>query len=291
MALVDAIHRFTFEELAIRGALVQLEAVLQQTSEHAQYPESVQRLLGQALSASALMSSTIKYDGSLTLQVQGQGALRLLLAQSTNQYGLRGMARFDEPLPDGSDFATLAGQGRTLINIQAKKQARPWQGVIDTNYASVAEMIQAYFVQSEQLDTQLTLFANSSASFGLLLQKLPDENSDDADGWDRVTQLAQTLTEEEALSLPAAEIINRLFHEETLRIYEPAPATFSCNNCGDRVAAMLRQVDRAELDGLIAESGKVEVTCEFCAKTYSYDAVDLAKVCDPTAANASSRVQ
>ncbi len=291
MALVDAIHRFTFEELAIRGALVQLKAVLQQTSEHAQYPESVQRLLGQALSASALMSSTIKYDGSLTLQVQGQGALRLLLAQSTNQYGLRGMARFDEPLPDGSDFATLAGQGRTLINIQAKKQARPWQGVIDTNYASVAEMIQAYFVQSEQLDTQLTLFANSSASFGLLLQKLPDENSDDADGWDRVTQLAQTLTEEEALSLPAAEIINRLFHEETLRIYEPAPATFSCNNCGDRVAAMLRQVDRAELDGLIAESGKVEVTCEFCAKTYSYDAVDLAKVCDPTAANASSRVQ
>lgn len=291
MALVDAIHRFTFEELAIRGALVQLQGVLKQTSEHAQYPADVQSLLGQALCASALMSSTIKYDGSLTLQVQGQGALRLLLAQSTNQYGLRGMARFDDPLPADASFAQLTGQGRTLINIQANKQARPWQGVIDTNYSTVAAMIQAYFVQSEQLDTQLTLFANETACFGLLLQKLPDENSDDADGWDRLTQLAQTLTEDEALSLPAAEIINRLFHEETVRIYEPKTASFSCNNCGERVEAMLRQVDRAELDQLVADTGKVEVTCEFCAKTFSYDAVDLAKVCDPTTVSASSRVQ
>jgi molecular chaperone Hsp33 len=291
MALVDAVHRFTFEELAVRGALVQLQDVFQKTSEHAQYPEAIQSLLGQALCASALMSSTIKYDGRLTLQVQGQGALRLLLAQSTNSYGLRGMARYDGDLPAAASFAELTGKGRTLINIQADKHAQPWQGVIDTQYPSVAAMIEAYFGQSEQLDTKLILFSKAEQCFGLLLQKLPNENSDDADGWDRVCQLAETLTAEEALSLEAAEIVNRLFHEEIVRVYEPHSAFFNCVGCADRVEAMLKQVDRAELDALVAETGQVEVTCEFCAKQFAYDAVDLASALASNAASASSRVQ
>lgn len=293
MALVDAVQRFTFEDLAIRGALVQLQDVFQKSSEHGQYPATIQSLLGQALCASALMSSTIKYDGRLTLQVQGQGALRLLLAQSTNQYGLRGMARLsdDAKLPKDADLAALTGQGRTLINIQADKQARPWQGVIGTQYASVAAMIEAYFVQSEQLDNKLMLFAKGNQACGLLLQKMPNENSDGADGWDRVCQLAGTLSEEEALSLSAAEVVNRLFHEETLRIYDSTAAFFNCQGCGERVEAMLRQVDRSELDQLVAETGQVEVTCEFCAKQFSYDAVDLATALSSTSASAPSRLQ
>lgn len=291
MALVDAIHRFTFEGLAIRGALVQLEEVTQQTSGHSNYPEAIQSLLGQVLSASALMSATIKYQGRLTLQVQGKGAVRLLLAQSTNAFGLRGMARHSDTLPADADFAELLGEGRTLINIQADKQAQPWQGVIDTGYASVAAMLETYFQQSEQLDTRVFLFSQGMRCFGLLLQKLPNQDSDDADGWDRVTQLAETLTAEEALSLPAADIVNRLFHEETLRIYPPEDAFFNCDGCSDRVEAMLRQVERSELDDLVADSGSVEVTCEFCAKQFAYDAVDLAAICSPAGVSASSTLQ
>lgn len=291
MALADAVHRFTFEDLAIRGALVQLSTVVEQTSKHADYPEQIQSLLGQVLCASALMSATIKYEGRLTLQVQGQGAIRLLLAQSTNAFGLRGMARFDEELPTDAEFSALLGEGRTLINIQADKQNKPWQGVIDTQYATVAKMLEAYFKQSEQLETRLYLFSEGLKCFGLLLQQLPNESSDDSDGWDRVTQLAETLTQEEAISLSAAEIVNRLFHEETVRVYAPQDAFFNCNGCADRVETMLRKVERKELESLVADGGQVEVTCEFCAKQFAYDAVDLATICDPAAVNASSTVQ
>ena len=290
----DLIHRFTFEGLAVRGALVQLDEVFSQTSEHANYPDTIQRLLGQTLCVSALMSSIIKYEGRMTVQLQGQGALRLLLAQSTNQFGLRGMARFEE-----ADFAAVAqasladmvGKGRTLINIQADKQAKPWQGVIDTNYPDLAAMFEAYFKQSEQLETRLFLFANNDRCAGLLLQQLPNENSDDPDGWERLTKLAETLKAEEALQLNVPEILKRLYHEETLRVYEPQPAFFNCNGCGERVEAMLRQVAREELDSLIAETGKVEVTCEFCAKQFSYDAVDLNALLASNAVGGSSSVQ
>lgn len=291
MALVDAIHRFSFEDLAIRGAIVQLSGVIASTTEHANYPPVAQKLLGQWLAASALMSSTIKYEGRLTLQVQGQGALRLLLAQSTNNYGLRGMLRYEGELPDSASFADLAGAGRALINIQSDKTARPWQGVIDTQYPTVAAMLEAYFRQSEQLDTQLLLFANGDSACGLLLQKLPQQSTDDADAWDRVTQLASTLTEEEALTLPHADIVNRLFHEETLRVYPPDIAFFNCSGCADRVEAMLRQVDRSELEQLVADTGNIEVTCEFCAKQFSYDAVDLATALSGVSASTSSRLQ
>lgn len=291
----DLIHRFTFEGLAVRGALVQLDEVLSQTSQHANYPEVVQKLLGQTLCVSALMSSIIKYEGRMTVQVQGESALRLLLAQSTNKFGLRGMARFDDAklkaVADGS-FADLVGaNARTLINIQADKQAKPWQGVIGTNYATVAEMFEAYFTQSEQLETRLFLFANEGRCAGLLLQQLPNETSDDPDGWERLNKLAETLKPEEALQLDVPEILKRLFHEETLRVYEPAPAFFNCNGCGERVEAMLRQVPRDELDSLVADSGQVEVTCEFCAKQFSYDAVDLNALLAANAVGASSSLQ
>lgn len=290
----DLIHRFTFEGLAVRGALVQLDEVFSQTSEHGNYPAEIQHLLGQTLCVSALMSSIIKYEGRMTVQLQGQGALRLLLAQSTNKFGLRGMARFD-----AAGFAAVAkaplvemmGQGRTLINIQADKQAKPWQGVIDTNYPDLATMFEAYFKQSEQLETRLFLFANNDRCAGLLLQQLPNKNSDDPDGWERLTKLAETLKAEEALQLNVPEILKRLYHEETLRVYESQPAFFNCNGCGERVEAMLRQVAREELDALVADTGKVEVTCEFCAKQFSYDAVDLNALLAANAAGGSSSLQ
>lgn len=290
----DLIHRFTFEGLAVRGALVQLDEVFSQTSEHAHYPLVVQQLLGQTLCVSALMSSIIKYQGRMTVQVQGSSAIRLLLGQSTNELGLRGMVRFDEKklaaLGDAS-FADLVGaNGRTLINIQADKQAKPWQGVVGTNYPTLADMFEAYFKQSEQLETRLFLFANGERCAGLLLQQLPNEGSDDVDGWGRVTKLAETLKAEEALQLNVPEILKRLYHEETLRVYEPQPAFFNCNGCAERVETMLRGVARDELDSLVADTGKVEVTCEFCAKQFSYDAVDLSAVLSATAVNASSSV-
>jgi len=290
----DLIHRFTFEGLAVRGALVQLGEVFSQTSEHANYPAEIQHLLGQTLCVSALMSSIIKYEGRMTVQLQGQGPLRLLLAQSTNKFGLRGMARFDAAefaAVANAPLAEMVGQGRTLINIQADKQAKPWQGVIDTNYPDLAAMFEAYFKQSEQLATRLFLFADNDRCAGLLLQQLPNENSDDPDGWERLTKLAETLKAEEALQLNVPEILKRLYHEETLRVYEPQPAFFNCNGCGERVEAMLRQVAREELDALVADTGKVEVTCEFCAKQFSYDAVDLNALLAANAVGGSSSLQ
>ncbi|MFM1891432.1 MAG: hypothetical protein RLZ44_509 [Pseudomonadota bacterium] len=272
MADQDLLHRFVFEGLGVRGELVQLGASWRAVREQHAYPEAVAVSLGEALAAVALLSGTIKFKGSLILQVRGDGPLGTLVAQASERRTLRGVARWEGEVPNG-DLPAVYGAGHLVLTAEAPAGER-YQGIVALEGARLADALEAYFAQSEQLATRLWLTADADAAAGLLLQRLPGTAADE-DDWGRVCLLAETVQAAELSQLPVRELLRRLFHEEEVRLFDPEPLAFRCSCSRERVAAALQALGRAELQGLLEEDGEVSVDCEFCNRRYRFDAVDL----------------
>lgn len=273
MTTQDQLHRFLFENLGLRGELVQLGASWRAVLEQHDYPDAVAAQLGQAMAAVLLLSGTIKFKGSLILQVQGEGPLRTLVTQATDRRTLRGVARWGGEVPDG-DLAAVFGAGRLVMTAEAPTGGR-YQGVVALEGANLASALESYFEQSEQLATQLWLFADAQHAAGLLLQRLPGEPLPDQDAWGRVCMLADTVQPAELTATPAPELLRRLFHEESVRLFDPEPVAFRCGCSRERVAGALQVLGKTEFEALLAEDGEVSVDCEFCGRRYRFDAVDL----------------
>ncbi len=268
----DQLSRFLFEELGVRGEIVSLDASFQAALALHQYPTVVAEQLGQILAASALLSATLKFDGSLILQIQGDGPISMLVAQSNNQQTVRGLALWDGQIEAGN-LASLFGDGRLVLTIKPTK-GKAYQGIVSLEGHSLSDAFESYFSQSEQLKTRLWFAVNADKAVGLLLQELPAHAGQQAD-WERVEMFADTITNKELLSLPTDEVLHRLFHEESIRLYEPQAVTFNCDCSRAKVEAGLVTVGHAELLSLIKEKGSVETHCDFCNKHYHFDAVDI----------------
>ena len=271
----DSLHRFVFERPGVRGEIVHLDAAWRAVLKRHPYPPAVRRPLGEALAAVLLLASTLKFEGSLILQAQGQGPLRTLVAQATHQRTIRGLARWDDELDGADGAATLAelfGDGRLVLTIEPKG-SEPYQGIVPLRGDGIGAAVEAYFDASEQLPTRFWLAVSDERATGLMLQRLPGA-VDDADGWNRTTLLADTVAEHELLSLPVTELLRRLFHEEDIRLFEPDPVAFRCGCSRTRIADTLRAIGRREVDDILAEQGAIEVTCEFCNRDYRFDPVD-----------------
>lgn len=269
----DSLHRFVFEHLPMRGLVVHLDAAWRAVLERAEYPEPVRRVLGEAMAAAALLASTVKFEGVLSLQIQGRGPVRLLLVQCTSEHTLRGLVRWDGPL-ERTGFKDLMGDGTLLITIESGKRGEPYQGIVSLDQAkSLGDALETYFDRSEQLPTRLQLSADSRQAAGLLLQRLPGE-SPDADAWNRIQTLGATLREDELLGLDARDLLRRLFTEEDLRLFEAQPLAFRCTCSRERIGGMLRSLGQEEVRAILAEQGRVEVTCEFCGQRNVFDRVD-----------------
>lgn len=269
----DQLHRFTFEHLGIRGEIVSLAASWQAVVERHDYPPIVRDYLGQALAATVLLSGTIKYRGSLILQLQGDGPLRTLVAQATDQRMIRGMAHADGELP-ADNLAAAMENGRLVLTAEAPGGER-YQGIVSVDKVALAEVVEGYFEQSEQLPTRVWLAADDQVAAGLFLQRLPGVQGEDED-WRRARILADTLESEELLRVSPLELLRRLFHEEDLRVYEPEPVAFRCGCSRERIADALRGMGRDEVEAIVHERGSVEADCEFCNAHYRFDAVDVA---------------
>ena len=267
----DSLHRFVFERLGVRGELVRLDASFRAVLERHPYPGPVQRPLGEALAAVLLLTATLKFEGSLILQAQGEGPLRTLVAQGTHNRTVRGLARWDGDVPQG-DLTRLFGSGHLVLTLDPARGER-YQGIVPLEGSGLGAAIEAYFGHSEQLPTRLWLAVDGHRAVGLMLQRMPGE-SEDEDGWNRTTMLADTVTDQELLTLPVEQLLRRLFHEEDVRLFEPEPVAFRCDCSRGRIADTLRGIGRQEVDAIIAEQGSVEVTCEFCNRDYAFDAVD-----------------
>ena len=270
----DTLQRFIFEHAAVRGEIVHLDATWRAVLERADYPPLLRDLLGEMMAAAVLLSATLKFSGSLVMQMQGSGPIKLLVVECTSDMTMRAIAKWSGEL-HGADMQTLLGDGRFVMSIDRSSEGQQsYQGIVSLEGSSVAEVLQNYMLRSEQLDTYLWLAADESCASGMLLQKLPGKTSEDADAWNRAVQLGSTITHAELLALPAVEIIHRLYHEEDIRMFEVSPVSFRCSCSRERVSDMLRMLGLAEVHSIIDERGSVEVDCEFCNRHYHFDSVD-----------------
>jgi len=268
----DGLYRFLFENAGVRGELVHLDASWRAISEGRGYPLPVRTQLGQAMAASALLSTLIKFEGSLILQVQGNGPLTTLVAQATHERTLRGLARWQDEVTDGTLSQTF-GDGRIVLTISPKRGER-YQGIVPLQGDKLEDALETYFHQSEQLETRLWLAADGDRAAGLLIQVLPAEPGHE-DDWQRLVTLADTVTADELLGLPAERLLYRLFNEERVRLFEPDPFSFRCGCSQERISDSLRALGRDELEQIIEEQGVIDVNCDFCNRNYRFDAVDV----------------
>jgi molecular chaperone Hsp33 len=288
VAEVDTIRRFVFERYPFRGQLVHLGPAWQAIMEHHEYPSQVRDTLGEAVVATALLSSTLKYDGLLSLQLRGDGPMHLMLVECTDGLAMRAVARF-RSVPDSRDLRVLSGDGTLTVTVESGNVANRYQGIVPLTGATMAECLRSYFEHSEQLPTRLWLRADAGSASGLLLQRLPVSarptgvtesgaggipEDEIADAWRRVQLVADTVTADELARLDDRDLLRRLFAEDDVRMFQSAPVYFRCRCSRARVGNMLRSLGREEVDSVLAEFGQVEVRCEFCSRAYRFDAVD-----------------
>jgi molecular chaperone Hsp33 len=292
-ARLDFVQRFAVDRQLVRGQFVRLGPAWLALREHADYPAAVRRLLGEAVAASVLLASTLKFRGELTLQLQGDGAVRLLVAQCTHDFRIRAVARFDRARVEAAsgDFAALAGQGTLVVTVEADRLASRYQGVVPISGGSLAASLEHYFATSEQLPTGIALGADDYGAAGLLVQRMPDHGgtaaatpceADRTVEADRTFEAARAaiagVQQDELLARPPEELMRRSFAGLDLRVHESQRVGFRCRCSAERVSGMLRSLGAAELDAIVAEQGAVTVTCEFCHKPWRFDAVDVSRL-------------
>ena len=278
----DLLHRFLFEDLPVRGHLVRLDASWRATIEHHDYPRPVSDALGEAMAAAVLMAGALKFEGRLSLQFEGTGAVRLMLAQCTHRHAIRGVARH-EGLPEGAGGIALFGDGQLAVTIEQLEGGDRYQGVVPLDRRSLSDCLDQYFERSEQLPTRFVLAATPGRAAGLMLQRVaagdagtPDEQAAADDAWRRIGLLAATLSAQELLETPCRQLLGRLFAEDDIRLFEGTPVYFQCSCSRERVAGILQSLGAGELKSLLEERGDVEVRCEFCNRAWRFDAVDVA---------------
>jgi molecular chaperone Hsp33 len=281
----DSLHRFLFEQYPIRGHLVHLDAAWHALIEHRDYPEAIRDTLGEAVAASLLLAATIKFEGVLSLQMQGDGPVHLMLVQCTSGLGVRGLARYRDDAAGILRIGDLIGAGNLTVTLETDEGAQRYQGIVPIAGERLAESLQVYFENSEQLPTRLWLHADAQGASGMLLQKLPGSDASAAadavaieDAWRRVQLIASTLTGEELRTLADEQILHRLFNEDDVRLFEASPVYFRCRCSRERVAGMLQGLGEGETRSVLTERGEVEVRCDFCNRAYVFDAVDVAQL-------------
>lgn len=271
----DLLRRFLFEELGVRGEWVKLTDSWQAAKLHQRGSEDMQQQLGQALAAVVMLSATVKFKGSMILQAQGDGDIKTLVAQATDQRKIRGLVRGKGNITAAS-LEAMFGQGRLVLTVESEN-GQPYQGIVPLQGVNLAAALQTYFEQSEQLKTRLWLFANATDAVGLLLQELPAQDNYEAD-WEHIEILANTVTERELFELNCEQLLYRLFHQEKVRLFDPEPVAFSCACSRSKIEKTLFSMGRAELEDILKEQDAIEVNCEFCSEQYRFDKVDVENI-------------
>ncbi|WP_461481924.1 Hsp33 family molecular chaperone HslO [Porticoccus sp.] len=289
MSHADQLQRFVFEHSDIRGEILTLESSFQQVLSNARYPEPVQELLGQFMAAAGLLSATLKFEGVLTLQAQGNGPVTTIMADCTRHHHLRAIAHFDDSFhyAQGQPLRELLPSGTLSLTINPSKGER-YQGIVPLESETLAGCLEDYFAQSEQLATRIWLSAAPATTppraGGLLLQALPHQKEADPEVnrqlWQHVTQLAATITPEEQLLLEHEQQLYRLFHQDELRLFEANPVQFACSCSEGRIANALISLGREELQSILDEQGSIDIDCQFCHQHYSFQQGDIDRLFD-----------
>jgi molecular chaperone Hsp33 len=284
----DQVRRFIFEKRPVRGHWVRLEGAWRELRAHTRYPPAVSGLLGEAVAASVLLAATLKFRGTLTFQLQGNGAVGLLVAQCAHDFRLRAVARYDEAAvaalaedwSRGAIFRHLVGtEGRITVTVEAEEKSLRYQGIVPLSGSSLAESLEAYFASSEQLPTRVVLAADESSGAGLLVQKLPDggaaESEEVAAVWEGAQRGIERVSPEQLLRESPERVLAHGFADHDLRLFRGSPVQFQCRCSPGRVAGLLRALGADEVRDVLKDQGVVTVTCEFCHRPYRFEAGDV----------------
>jgi molecular chaperone Hsp33 len=320
--MMSEVHKFLFDGLPVRGTLVRLtdswQEILQRRAANSTtgaYPAPVSQMLGELTAAAVLMQSSIKFNGSLTLQIAGDGPVKLAVVEVQPDLSLRATATVMGEVADASSLSSMINvnnKGRCAVTLDPKDKfpgQQPYQGVVPLfddhrqPIEKLSSVIEHYMLQSEQLDTTMVLAANDAVAAGLLIQRIPMQGEGNLAGsmvskrnedeiglnehYNRLAVFAASLKQEELLTLNPNDILHRLFWEEAVIRYEPLPAKFACTCSRERVSNMILSLGQTEVEEILAERGDVEVSCEFCGQQQRFDPVDAAQIFIDSASKAS----
>ena len=278
----DSVQRFLFENLDIRGRLVCLTGAWQRMLDGRGYPQDIVSLLGHTTALNVLLGANQKGAGRVTLQVQGSGPVKLLVSDCTPELRIRGMAAFekDEQTDERrtSSERSLLGDGRMSVTLEDMKSGQFYQSLVPLEGETLEQMFMHYLSQSEQLPAWLRLHADGGALAGLLLEKLPNADSRDPDGWNRVVHFAETLTLEETRDAQPYDLLTRVFPEELMRVFRLYAVEYHCPYDEEKVKDMLRGLGREEVQAILAEQGEVVIRNEMCNHEYRFDADAIARL-------------
>ncbi len=288
----DQLQKFMFEHAGVRGELVELPQTWQEILSYQEYPKAVQKILGELLAAATLLSANLKFNGTMIMQIHGDGPVRLLVVECDAELHLRATAKLapDAVIADDANLTELVhshGHGRFVITLDPNDKLpgqQAYQGIVPLDGESVATIIENYMMRSEQLDTKLWLAADDQVARGMLLQKLPKHGGteasveDETEAWNRAVMLGSTLKDEELLNTDIQTLMTRLFWEETIRVFDPVFPAFHCNCTREKVGNMLKMLGQEEINAAIAELTTLSINCDFCGKLYSFDQVDCTQL-------------
>ncbi|WP_392559042.1 Hsp33 family molecular chaperone HslO [Orbus mooreae] len=273
----DKLSRFLFDNHSVRGELINLSETYQHILNNHNYPLAVQNLLGELLVATSLLTATLKFEGDITVQLQGDGPLNLAVINGNNHQQMRGVARVNGAIADNATLKEMIGNGYIIITITPKKGER-YQGIVGLEADTLTGCIENYFKQSEQLPTRLLIktgvYQNKPMAAGILLQVLPASEGT-AESFEHLTALAETIKSEELFSLPADEILYRLYHQEEVRLFDGQCVEFKCTCSRERCADTLITLPAHEVDTILAEDGNIDMHCDYCGSHYIFDKVDI----------------
>ena len=278
MSNQDLLYRYLFEEYEVRGELVQLDSTYRHIVDAQNYPVQVQHLLGELLVATSLLTATLKFEGSITVQLQGDGPVRLAVINGDHNQQLRGVARYEGELPTDDKLQSLVGNGQLVITITPEEGER-YQGIIALEADTLATCLEQYFAQSEQLATRLWIrtghHEGQPRAAGILLQELPARSEDHGADFDHLIQLTSTIKDEELFGLEAEEILYRLYHQDKVRVFDPQAIEFRCTCSRARCEGALLQIDKEEAVSMVQELGKIDMHCDYCGAHYEFDGIDI----------------
>lgn len=270
----DSITPFAFEALPVRGALIHMSRSWRRMQRDHDYNALITETLGHAAAATGLIAQSLKFDGSITLQIQGGGALQMLVMQCTSDLDMRGMAAMEEGAVAQS-FSELTENSHCAITVDAGE--RPYQGIVAIEGESLSSSLEHYFDRSVQVPSHVALLANENVAGGILLQQMPGQPIDE-DDWNRLRFLLETLTTKDFDDDASIELIGKLFAEDDVRVRKSRPVQFHCRCTDQKVEDVLKMIGEKESRGALEEHGDIEVVCEYCGERRSFDAVDVSKI-------------
>ena len=286
--IADRITPFVFDSLPVRGALIGLTRSWRRMLRDHDYDQVVRETLGHAAAATGLIAQSLKFDGAITLQIQGGGGLQMLVMQCTSDLELRGMASAGDVM-DAESFGDLVQDAHCAITVDAGE--RPYQGIVEIDRSSLADSLENYFSRSVQVPSHVALVSDASLCGGILLQQMPGQLGLDEDDWERLGFIAATLRAGDFGAADGLGLIGKLFAEDDVRVFEPKPVVFRCRCSRRRTEEVLRMLGEVETREVLAERGQVDVTCEYCGQRRTFDPIDVSRLFTANAVSGPDSVQ